>query len=192
MATYPIRTRRWTRAEYDRLIAGGAFHPDERLELLDGHLVVREPQGSRHAVGVELALRCLQRACGPAWRVRVQLPLALDSNSEPEPDLSVVPGDPRDSSAAHPTDSVLVIEVADTSLAFDREHQGGLYARAGVADYWIVNLVDRQLEVHREPQAAPLLPCGRRYGQCQVLGAEEFVCALAAPFARIAVADLLP
>src|SRR5512139_481985 len=118
MAVYPIRTRRWTRAEYDRLIADGRFRPDERLELLGGQLVVREPQGSRHAVAIELALAALQRAFGPAWRVRVQLPVALDAESEPEPDLSVVGGDPRSSALGHPADPVLIVEVADSSLAF--------------------------------------------------------------------------
>ena len=147
MATYPIHNRAWTRAEYDQLIARGSFSPDEHLELLGGQLVVREPQGSRHAVAIELAHRALQRAFGPAWRVRVQLPIALEAESEPEPDLSVVAGDPRASSLSHPADPVLIVEVAETSLTFDREHKGSLYARAGVMDYWIVNLIDRQLEV---------------------------------------------
>ena len=192
MAVYPVRTRRWTRAEYDRLIATGAFRPEERLELLSGQMIVREPQGSRHAVAIELALRALQRAFGPAWRVRVQLPLALGEDSEPEPDLSVVAGDPRDSSASHPTNPVLVVEVAEASLALDREYKSALYARAGVADYWIVNLVDQQLEVYREPAVAPLVPPGWEYGWRRTLGAGASVSALAAPSALIAVADLLP
>jgi Uma2 family endonuclease len=192
MAVYPVRTRRWTRAEYDRLIAAGTFRPGERLELLGGELVVREPQGSRHAVAIELALRSLERALGPAWRVRVQLPVALAADSEPEPDLSLVAGDPRASAAAHPADPVLVIEVADTSLAFDRERKASLYARAGVADYWIVNLVDQALEVHRDPAVAPLTPFGWGYRERQVLDAGAFISPLAAPSALILVADLLP
>ncbi|HEV8440526.1 MAG TPA: Uma2 family endonuclease [Methylomirabilota bacterium] len=192
MAVYRIRTRRWTRAEYDRLVASGTFHPGERLELLDGQLVVREPQGSRHAVAIELALSALQGAFGSAWRVRVQLPVALEVDSEPEPDLSVVAGDPRASSRAHPPDPVLIVEVADASLAFDREHKAGLYARARVADYWIVNLVDQTLEVYREPALAPLTPFGWRYVRRQVLGLGASVFPLAAPSARIGVADLLP
>ncbi len=192
MAVYPIRTRRWTRAEYDRLIADGRFGPAERLELLGGQLVVREPQGSRHAVAIELALRALQQAFGPAWRVRVQLPVSLDVESEPEPDLSVVGGDPRGSALSHPAHPVLIVEVADTSLAFDREYKSSLYARAGVADYWIVNLVDRQLEVFRDPVVAPLTPFGWRYGQRLVRGASASIFPLGAPSARISVADLLP
>jgi len=151
MATYPIHNRGWTRAEYDQLIARGSFRPGERLELLCGQLVVREPQGSRHAVAIELALRALQRAFGPAWRVRVQLPIALEAESEPEPDLSVVAGDPRGSTLSHPVNPVLIVEVAETSLTFDREHKGSLYARAGVMDYWIVNLIDWHVEVYTGP-----------------------------------------
>lgn len=192
MATYPIRNRPWTRAEYDQLIARGSFHPDERLELLGGQLVVREPQGSRHAVAIELALRALQRAFGPSWRVRVQLPIALGAESEPEPDLSVVAGDPRASSLSHPAHPVLIVEVAETSLTFDREHKGSLYARAGIMDFWIVNLVDRELEVYRHPVAAPLAPFGWRYGQRQALAATGAISALAAPSASISVADLMP
>jgi Uma2 family endonuclease len=154
--------------------------------------VVREPQGSRHAVAIELALRALQRAFGPAWRVRVQLPVALEAESEPEPDLSVVAGDPRDSSLSHPARPVLIVEVAETSLTFDREHKGSLYARAGVMDYWIVNLVDGELEVYRDPVAAPLAPFGWQYGPRQALIATGTIAALAVPSAGISVADLLP
>ena len=192
MTVYATRFGRLTRVEYDRLIAQGAFHPDKRLELLDGRLLVREPQGSRHAVAIELALGCLQRAFGPSWRVRVQLPVALDADSEPEPDLSVVPGDPRASASAHPADPVLIVEVADASLAFDRHHKGGLYARARVPDFWIVNLVDRQVEVHRAPIIASRSAFGWRYDQRETFGSEAFVSPLAAPTSAIAIADLLP
>lgn len=192
MAVYPIRTRRWTRAEFDQLVAEGRFRPEERLELLGGQLVVREPQGSRHAVAIELAHRALQAAFGAAWRVRVQLPIALDVESEPEPDLSVVGGDPRGNARAHPADPALVVEIAETSLAFDREHKASLYARAGVSDYWIVNLVDARLEVYRDPVDAPEAPFGWRYGQRLVRRAGSVVAPLAAPSARVEAADLIP
>ena len=192
VAIYPIRTRRWTRAEYDQLIADGRFRPDERLELLGGQLVVREPQGSRHSAAIELALEALQRAFGSPWRVRVQLPVALDPESEPEPDLCVVAGDPRSRASAHPEHPVLIVEVADSSLAFDRAHKESLYARAGVADYWIVNVVDRQLEVHRRPMADASAPFGWRYAERSKRGAADLVSPLAVPTARILVSDLLP
>jgi len=89
--TYP-RIRRWTRVEYDRLIDQGVFQPGEPLELLAGQLVVREPQGDTHSLAAELVQEALRAAFGPEWRVRTQLPVALDDESEPEPDVSVAAG----------------------------------------------------------------------------------------------------
>jgi Uma2 family endonuclease len=192
MATYPVRTRRWTRAEYDQLIADGRFRPDERLELLGGDLVVREPQGSRHAVAIELAGSALQRAFGSSWRVRVQLPIALDDESEPEPDLAVVSGHPRDNVLDHPAHPVLIVEIADSSIGMDRGHKAGLYARADLADYWIVNLAERLVEVYRNPVAAPPAPFGWRYADRALHGPGATISPLAAPEARIPVEDLLP
>jgi len=189
--TYP-RTRRWTRAEYDRLIDKGVFQPDERLELLAGNLVLREPQGDPHAFVIELANEALRAAFGSEWRVRVQLPIALDDDSEPEPDVSVAPGRLRESSEAKPSRLVLVVEVSQSSLALDREHKGSLYARARVPEYWIVNLVNRILEVYRDPKPDASALYGWAYRSVQSLGAGAHVSPLAAPTARVPVADLLP
>lgn len=191
MTTYPTRGRRWTRGEYDRLVSLGVFHEDERIELLDGHLTVREPQGSRHGVAIELADSALRAALGPGWRVRVQLPIALDDLSEPEPDLSVVAGDPRDSRHQHPSRPALVLEVADFTLGLDREVKGPLYARARVPEYWIVNLGSGALEIYRDPRPEPTT--GEwRYATVLILDAAGVTAPLAAPTVRIAVADLLP
>lgn len=192
MAIYPVRTKRWTRLEYERLVNLGGFQPGDRVELVGGQLVVREPQGSPHSTGIRLVVRSLRAAFGPDWNVDQQLPVALDDESEPEPDVSVVSGGPRDYLASHPTRPVLIVEVAEASLAFDREHKGSLYARAQVADYWIVNLVDRVLEVSREPVQAPAAAYGWQYGALLRLGPTDFIAPLASPHARIAVADLLP
>ena len=192
MSVPAIKTRRWSRVEYDRLIEKGIFLPDERLELLAGELVVREPQKTPHAAGIQLVEDALRQAFGAGWAVRVQLPVALDDESEPEPDVAVVPGGPRDYLAAHPSRPVLVVEVAETSLALDRTHKGSLYARAGLADYWILNLVDRVLEVYRRPAQSSEAPFGRAYNEVQSLGATDLVSPLAAPEARIPVAALLP
>jgi Uma2 family endonuclease len=187
------QTRRWTRAEYARLIETGVFHPDERLELIGGELIVRERQGASHSLAIELINEALRAAFGAGWRIRVQLPVALDDESEPEPDFSVVPGTPRqvplDPKPARPA---LVVEVAESTLAFDRNVKSSLYARARVPDYWIINLVDRVLEIYREPAAAGEAPFGWRYGQIQTLRSGDSVSALALPSTRIAVADLLP
>ena len=188
----PVSTKRWTRLEYERLVELGAFQPGERLELVGGDLLVREPQHGPHATAVGLVEDALRAAFDAGWVVRVQMPVALDDESEPEPDVAVVLGNRRDYSRGHPSRPALLIEVAESSLAFDREHKGSLYARARVPDYWIVNLVDRVLEVYREPAPAPEAPYGWRYTIARTIRPAELVSPLAAPDARIAVTDLLP
>jgi Uma2 family endonuclease len=186
------RTKRWSRLEYERLIDLGAFRPGERIELVDGALLVREPQGGPHATAVGLAEDLLRGAFGAGWTVRVQMPVALDDDSEPEPDVAVVRGARRDYTRAHPARPVLVVEVADASLALDRGEKAALYARAAVPDYWIVNLVNRTVEVHRDPVAAPDSPHGWRYRSIITLRAGDFLTPLALHSSAIAVSDLLP
>jgi Uma2 family endonuclease len=187
-----VRTRRWTRHEYERLVETDILGPDDKIELLEGQLVVREPQHSPHATATRLVQEALRAAFGPGWDVRAGLPLALGRFSEPEPDVSVVRGSPRDFRDAHPMEAVLVVEVAKASLRLDRSRKARVYARAGVPDYWIVNLVTGVLEVYREPVLID--PARRRweYRMVRSLGPGEFISPLAAPHASIAVADLLP
>jgi Uma2 family endonuclease len=192
MATYPIRTRRWTRREYDRLVDLGVLHEDEPIELLGGQLVVAEPKSSPHSTAVGLTADALRRAFGDGWVVRTQDAIALDDESEPEPDVVVVPGRIRDYRDAHPERAALLVEVALSSLAFDRRHKGSLYARAGVADYWIVNLVDRVVEVRRLPVPDPTAEFGAAYADIGIARPGETLTPLAQPGARVAVEDLLP
>jgi Uma2 family endonuclease len=192
MATYPIRNRHWTRQEYDELIKSGFFDEDEPIELLGGQLIVAEPKGSPHSTAVALAAEALREAFGPGWLVRVQDPVALDAESEPEPDVAVVPGRARDYLAAHPARPALLVEVAESSLAFDRGHKGSLYARAGVTDYWIVNLVDEVLEAYRRPALDRSAEFGWRYLDVQALRPGTTIAPLARPDVTVAVADLLP
>jgi Uma2 family endonuclease len=180
------------RVRYDRLVEAGVFGPEDRVELLDGLLVTREPQGGRHATAVALVRAALEKAFGRAYYVREEKPIALDERSEPEPDVVVVPGRPRDYRDAHPSQPVLVVEVADTSLALDRLRKGGLYARGGIADYWVVNLIDEMLEVYREPVRAPSGHGDWKYDSVRLLRRNAIVRPLAAPRARIRVATLLP
>ena len=192
MAMYPVRTRRWTRAEYDRLIDIGVFLSGEPLELLRGELIVSELQGSAHYTAIGLVEDALRAALGPGWLVRSQGPIELDDESEPEPDIAVMRGDRRSYSHRHPSRPALVLEVAESSLAFDREHKGSLYARARLDDYWIVNLVDRVVEIYRRPVPDTSAPFGSRYASKEVLSAESSVELLEVPGARILVSDLLP
>jgi Uma2 family endonuclease len=190
--TLQARTRRFKRVEYDRLTELGFWQPDERLELLDGLLVFREPQHAPHATAVRLTLRALRDAFGSRWLVDCQLPVALDDMSEPEPDAAVVPGDPRDYREGHPERPVLIVEIADSSLTKDRTLKLALYARARIADYWIVNLVDEVVEVYRDPVEAPSSPLGWGYASATIARPPDVITPLAAPDSRIAVADLLP
>jgi Uma2 family endonuclease len=186
-----VTTRRWRRVEYERLVDLGIF-AGERLELLDGLLVVREPQGSPHAAMVEEIGRVLAAAFGEGWHCRHHAPLALGEHSEPEPDVAVVAGLPLDYVAAHPSTAALVVEVADSSLRLDRRFKANIYARAGLPEYWIVNLAARTLEVYRDPQPAPEAANDSTYRSADVLSLPAEVTPLGAPGARIPLADLLP
>jgi Uma2 family endonuclease len=181
-----------TRVRYDRLVDAGIFGPDDRVELLDGLLIAREPQGGRHATVVGLVAAALEKAFGRGFHVREEKPIALDERSEPEPDVAVVPGGLRDYVSAHPSRPVLVVEVADSSLSLDRLRKGGLYARAGIADYWVVNLTDEVLEVYRDPVTGPAKSGGSRYNSVRLLRRSAIVTPLSAPRARIRVEALLP
>lgn len=191
MTQRPLTLRRWKRIEYERLVDLGLFQGDP-VELIGGHLVVAEPQGSAHATAVGAADDALRAVLPPGWMVRAQMPLALDDESSPEPDLVVVSGVRADYRHAHPARPALALEVADSSLDFDREHKGSLYARAGVQDYWIVNLIERVLEVYRDPGPDPSAHEGWRYRSVERLAPPSIVVPLALPAARIAIADLLP
>jgi Uma2 family endonuclease len=183
-------TRRWRRVEYERLVELGLF-VGERLELLDGVLVVREPQGSSHAAIATRVGQVLAAAFGRGWHTRLHSPLALGDLSEPEPDVSVVAGEAKDYVLAHPSTAALVVEVADSSLRLDRRFKAAIYARAGLREYWIVNLVDRALEVHRDPDAATGAE-GWSYRSIEVLRPPSQVTPLAVAHSWILVADLLP
>ncbi|MBI3636006.1 MAG: Uma2 family endonuclease [Candidatus Rokubacteria bacterium] len=185
------RVRHWRRVEYERLVEMGIF-ADERLELLDGVLVVREPQGGPHAGIVELVAHVLEGAFGDGWHARRHSPFALDDASEPEPDIAIIAGSRRDRLTDHPTTAALVVEVADSSLAFDRTRKASLYARAGLAELWIVDLVNGALIVHRDPAPSADSPYGAAYHTIETLRPPAAVTPLAAPTAHIPVADLLP
>jgi Uma2 family endonuclease len=192
MAKVEVKTHHWSRVEYDRLIEMGFFQPRDPIELIGGQLIVAEPQGSYHFTALRAVEEALRAAFGAGWDVRGQGPVALDDESEPEPDVAVVPGNFRDYVAGHPSRPVLVVEVSESSLAFDRDHKGSVYARAGLADYWILNLVDRVLEVSRDPVQDPAAAFGWRYRSVESLGPEASISPLARSGSRVRVVDLLP
>ena len=145
------RLYRWSRQEYARLIDHAFLDEDDPVELLDGLLLVKEPQHSPHRTAVLLVAKALERGFGEGWFLQTQSPIILDDRSEPEPDVCVVRGSPRDYTDAHPTRPALIVEVAQSGLHLARGRKAAAYARAGILDYWILNLIDRLLEVYREP-----------------------------------------
>jgi Uma2 family endonuclease len=150
-AVLEVPRHRFSRVQYERMTEAGVFGPEDRLELLDGEIIDMPPQKSRHATAVTLVAEALRTIFGPGATVRVQLPFCLDDRSEPEPDVAVVPGNPRDYRDAHPSRALLVCEVSDTTLAYDRGRKLAAYARAGIPEYWILDLTAETLEVCRKP-----------------------------------------
>jgi len=189
--TVYLELRRWTRAEYDHLVELGVFQPGERIELLEGQLVVRESPGREHSSGIRRVVRTLQRALGDTWQIDSQFPFALDDVSEPQPDVAVVPLDPNLYRDGHPSHAVLLVEVAWSSYRIDHNYKAGLYARAGIAEYWIVDLPRETLEVHRSPELSREAVHGWRYAQVDTLTKSASVTPLVAPGVVIPVADLL-
>lgn len=190
MALPAVQIKRWTRREYDRMAEAGVFRPDERVQLIEGEIVTMTPQNSPHAAAIGKAQRVLEHLFGPHVWVRVQMPLIIDPDSEPEPDLAVVQGAPEDYCTEHPRTATLVVEVSESTLTLDREHKRPLYARAGIPEYWIVNLVERCLEIYRDPIGSPGQPS--TYRSFQKLGPSENLAPLGIDTTTVGVADLLP
>jgi len=184
------RKKRFTREEYDKMVEIGLLD-GQHVELIDGEIIQIAPQLNRHAVTVALVDRALRRVVGDEYWVRLQAPINANEDSEPEPDVAVVPGSPRDYSE-HPRKPLLVVEVSETMYRFDSRNKAGLYASVGIEDYWIVNLNANRLEVYRHPVADETNPFGHRYADVKMLAATEVVKCLAFPQAQIKVADLLP
>lgn len=171
-AVRPLR-----RAEYDRLVADGVFD-GEKIELLAGYLVRMSPSDGEHAEAITRLMEHLVPLLVGRTRVRVQLPFAASDDSEPEPDVALVPlGTYR---ADHPAAAVLVIEVSNSSLRLDRGLKAEIYARAGVPEYWIVDLKSEAVEVRREPR-------GGRYTRLETLGLGDVLRPVALPGVEVPV-----
>ncbi len=163
----------------------GILHEDDRVELIDGEVIEMAPIGSRHAACVIELTRVLAKQVGEDARLSVQNPVRLDEHGEPQPDLAVVRARNYADSLPGPEDVLLLIEVADTSLYYDREVKLPLYARAGIPETWLMNLPADRLEVYRDP--AP-----EGYRSITLVPRDGAVSPLAFPDVTIPCADLLP
>jgi len=179
-------------ADYHDLGERGILTPEDRVELIDGYLVIKPMHNSPSASTVVRIARYLDRAVPAGFVVRSQVPITL-ATSEPEPDAVVARGDLRTYDFHHPkaADVVLAVEVSDSSLRIDREYKSGLYAAAGIPVYWIVNIPEAKVEVYTEPSGPSEAP---GYAKRQDFGSSESVPLIldASAVAQLPIADLLP
>jgi Uma2 family endonuclease len=177
---------RFTVDDYYRMAVSGVLGEDDRVELLEGEVIEKSPIGSRHSSHVDRLAQFFMTRLAPRAIVRIQNPIRLSRLSEPQPDLSILRPRTDFYVSAHPkpADVFLVIEVADTSLDFDRNFKVPLYARSGIPEVWIVDLDSRALEVYREP-------AGKRYREKRVLRCGESVCLRALDDMTIGAGEVL-
>ncbi len=183
-----LALREWTREEMYRAAEAGVFRPDERLELIDGQLVVKmSPQGKPHVICVLKTAAWLNDVVGDDVHVRTQTPIALGPRDEPEPDVTVAYGVPDDYEDEHPLPHqvALLVEVGDSTLTRDRRRKIPRYAAAGIVEIWLVDLEGRRLEVYREPGEGG-------YGVVTILAEDRSVAPLFRPEARVVISELLP
>lgn len=184
----PLAALRWrfTVAEYHQLISAGIFGEDDRVELIGGDLVMMSPIGSKHAATVKRTNRILNRLLQDRALIGVQDPLQLDDLSEPQPDLTILAPREDDYATSHPTtdETLLIIEVSDSTADYDRDVKVRTYAHAGIAETWLVDLTAGWLEVYREPS-----PAGYKLLRKALPG--ETVSPLAFPDVVLAVNDVI-
>ncbi|QSJ14087.1 Uma2 family endonuclease [Nostoc sp. UHCC 0702] len=148
-----IQAKRFTLAEYHKLIELGFFHEDDHLQLINGEIIEMVSKGTAHETCIRNLLKELPKIVGDRATLQSQAPITLPPNSEPEPDFAIVKNRDDNYLAGHPqpVDVLLVVEVSDSSLDYDQAVKIPLYAKAGISDYWIFNLFDNYLECYSEP-----------------------------------------
>jgi Uma2 family endonuclease len=185
MSVHVLR-RRFTVDEYYRMAEAGILHEDDRIELIEGEIVEMAPIGSNHASNVDRLTHLFFERVGRGAIIRVQSPIHLGEYSEPQPDITLLRPRPDFYASAHPgpQDVLLVAEVAETSIAYDREVKSPIYARAGIREYWIVDLAGESVEVYRDPS-----PDG--YRLIRLLKHGDRIAPEAFPDVEIAIDDVL-
>ncbi len=182
----PTKLRLWTVEDYHRMIEAGILTTGDRVELLEGQIIAMSPQLPPHASTTQRVARYLDRLLESVAYVRMQLPITLQPNSEPEPAIAVVRIDPNEYCDRHPNpdDILLVIEVADSTLLNDRQQKALIYSRAGIQDYWILDINTRQIYQFRQPGTTG-------YQQQTLLSKDDLLLPLAFPNLAIAPKQLL-
>jgi Uma2 family endonuclease len=187
----PALLRRFTVDEYHRMIQSGVFTEDDDVELLEGWVVNKMAHEPPHDITLGLLNQAIQKRLPAGWHIRIQMPITT-GDSEPEPDLVIAAGEIRRymEGAPRPADLAVVVEVSDTTLANDRNLNRKLYARAGIACYWIVNVEERQIEVFKGPSGRVAMP---DYHEKQSIAeGEQAVIVLGAQSLELPVSEILP
>ena len=177
----------FNRGEYYNLTDFGILGPEERTELIYGRIIKRMSAMTRpHSIAISKTADALETAFGGGYFTEQQMPLHVARGSEPEPDVMVLAGIPDNyAGVPRPADVLLLVEVSNSTLSYDRNTKSRLYAESNIADYWIVNLQNRTLEVRRQPE-------GGQYASLRVYREADAVAPLAAPSSPVRVSDLLP
>jgi hypothetical protein len=183
---------RFSVARYQRMVETGILTADDKVELLENYVVLKMPRNPRHDSTLQRMLRPLMRVLPEAWDIRIQSAIAL-TDSQPEPDFALVRGSAADYENRHPEagDVGLVIEVADSSLLRDQRDKTRIYARGGILWYWIVNLVDRRIEVYGQPSGPTAVPAYQSFQTYQP-GDDLAIVLDGVVAGTVPVAELLP
>jgi Uma2 family endonuclease len=186
MSVVSARTYEFTVEEYQRLLEVGIFGEDDRIELLNGNLIVMPPIGIRHANAVRRILNLFARRYGHASEVDAQNPAIIDRKSEPQPDILLLRlGISEAPVKPHPQDILLLVEVADSSFIFDNSDKRDAYARNGIREYWLLDLNENRLHVFRQP-------AGGKYEVELVLEKSDSIAPLAFPDLPVKISQMLP
>lgn len=180
---------RFSRVAYEQMTRMGLFE-GKRVELIEGEVIEMPPSTPEHFEVSDTLQEILRAYFGRGYWVRFQGDLVL-GDSQPTPDIAVVKGAKREYKGRHPDHAVLVVDVVHTSLEYDRTYKQSLYAKAGIPEYWIVNLREQQLEVYRVPTPREDLPFGYGYAQVSILRVGDVVQPLAKPEPGIPVSQIL-
>ena len=184
--TLPLTRRPFTTTEYHQLIAAGVLTEDDRVELLNGEIIQMSAIGPRHAACVNRLIAFLSRKTGRFAIIAAQNPIRLDNYSEPEPDISLLK--PREDFYAEnhpvPADILIAIEVADSSLEYDRNIKLPSYARAGIPEAWLVDLISDRIEVHSQPHNGI-------YQEVRIVQREQKVVSRSIPQLKLKAEDIL-
>lgn len=183
----PVAIRRLTVQDYHQMAKAGIFSSDERVELLDGNLLSMAAKGTAHSSATTKTRRVLERILGDDVQIRVQEPIQLDEYSEPEPDLAIVVLDPWDYATNHPLPAQVywLIEIADSSLAFDCGAKAIAYAKASIPEYWVLDVQSRKLHVMRSPHS-------EGYQSQEIFTEKMPIAPLEFPDCQVMVQDMLP